>query len=58
MEPAVKYDRETIMAAMEENQKNVRNMVLDGYQEMLEGKGRSHKEFFEELEGKYKNAKV
>lgn len=58
MDAAVNYDRATIIAAMEENQKNVRNLVLDSYQDMLERKGRDYKEFFEEVESRYKNARV
>lgn len=39
---------------MEENQK----MVMDSYQDMLAGKGRDCKPFFDELESRYKNAKI
>ena len=34
-------------AAMEENQKDVRKMVLDSYHDMEQGKGRDYKEFFQ-----------
>lgn len=33
-------------------------MVMDSYQDMLAGKGRDCKEFFDELESRYKNAKI
>lgn len=58
MEAVINYDRATIIAAMEENQKNVRNLVLESYQDMLKGKGRDYQEFFEEVESGYKNARV
>lgn len=58
MDAAVNYDRATIIAAMEENQKNVRNLVLESYRDMLEGKGRDYQAFFEEIESRYKNARV
>lgn len=58
MDAVINYDRATIIAAMEENQKNVRNLVLESYQDMLEGKGRDYKVFFEEVESRYKNARV
>lgn len=43
---------------MEENQREVRRMVMESYQDMLDGKGRDYKEFFSELESRYKNANV
>lgn len=58
MEAGVQYDRAAITAAMEENQKNVRDMVMESYQDMLAGKGRDYRSFFEEMEGRYKNATV
>lgn len=45
-------------AAMEENQEDVRKMVLDSYHDMEQGKGRDYKEFFAELESRYRNANV
>ena len=45
-------------AAMEENQKDVRKMVLDSYHDMEQGKGRDYKEFFAELESRYRNVNV
>lgn len=58
MEAAINMERKSFATAMEENQKDVRRMVLDSYQDMLDGKGRDYKEFFAELEGRYKNADV
>ncbi len=39
------YQKET-----EENQKRIREMVLDSYHDIATGKGRDCNEFFEELE--------
>ena len=44
--------------AMEENQKDVRKMVMDSYYDIEKGKGRDYKEFFAELESRYRNANV
>ena len=43
---------------MEENQKEVRKMVMNSYHDMENGKGRDYKEFFAELESRYRNANV
>ena len=43
---------------MEENQKEVRKMVMNSYHDMEQGKGRVYKEFFAELESRYRNANV
>lgn len=45
-------------AEMEENDANIRKMVLDSFQDMKDGKGRDYKEFFAELESRYKNVNV
>ena len=45
-----------IIDAMEENQKEIRKMVMDSYHDMENGKGRDYKEFFAELESRYRNA--
>ena len=58
MKAAVKMDRYSVMSELENNMKEVRAMVMDSYQDMLEGKGRDYKEFFQELESRYKNANV
>ena len=44
--------------AMEENQKDVRKMVMDSYHDIEKGKVRDYKEFFAELESRYRNANV
>lgn len=43
---------------MEENQKEVRKMVMNSYHDMEQGNGRDYKEFFAELESRYRNANV
>ena len=43
---------------MEENQKEVRKMVMNSYHDMEQGKGRDYKVFFAELESRYRNANV
>lgn len=48
----------TIIADMNENKKNVREMVMESYHDMQMGKGRNYKEFFSEMESRYKNAKL
>jgi hypothetical protein len=58
METALKSDRESVMTAMEENQKNVRQMVMESYRDMQEGKGRDYKEFFSEMESRYDHAEL
>lgn len=40
---------------IEENQKNIQEMVLESYRDIAAGKGRDCNEFFEELEKKYSN---
>ena len=45
-----------IIDAMEENQKEIRKMVMDSYHDMENGKGRDYNEFFAELESRYRNA--
>ena len=47
-----------LMDAMEENQKDVRRMVMDSYHDIEKGKGRDYNEFFAELESRYRNANV
>lgn len=44
------YQKET-----EENQKRIREMVLDSYHDIAAGKGRDCNEFFEELEKNLEN---
>ena len=52
-------DREgDFIDAMEENQKDVRKMVMDSYRDIKKGKGKDYKEFFAELERRYRNANI
>jgi hypothetical protein len=44
--------------AIEENQKDVRKMIMDSYRDIEKKKGRDYKEFFAELESRYRNANV
>ena len=44
--------------AMEANKKDVRKMAMDSYRDIEKGKGRECKEFFAELESRYRNANV
>lgn len=44
--------------AMEENQKDVRKMVMDSYRDIEKEKVRDYKDFFAELESRYRNANV
>lgn len=53
---ALKVDRDSVMAEIEENQKNVREMVMESYRDMQAGKGRDYKEFFSEMESRYDHA--
>ena len=41
-----------------ENQKQVREMVMESYRDIAAGKGRDCNELFEELEKKYSNDRV
>ena len=41
----------------EENQKQIRKMVLESYHDIAAGKGRENNEFFEELEARIENFK-
>ncbi len=44
-----------VMALLDESQKEIRRMVMDGYDDMQKGKGRDYKEFFVELESRYRD---
>ena len=46
-------DRASFLTEMKDNQRIVRKMVMDSYQDMLSGKGRDYKVFFAELESRY-----
>lgn len=54
---AVKVNTEMI-SDMESAKKDIRNKVLDSYQDMLAGNGRNYKEFFAEMESRYRGAKI
>ena len=56
METAVQ--KSDLINAMEKNQKDVRKMVMDSYHDIEKGKGRDYKEFFAELESRYRDANV
>ena len=58
MDAALKVDRDSVMAEIEENQKNVREMVMESYRDMQAGKGRDYKEFFSEMESRYDHADI
>ena len=47
------YSRE-----IDENQKQVREMVMESYHDIAAGKGRDCNEFFDELEKRYSNGNV
>jgi hypothetical protein len=57
LETTLKPDRESVITAMEEN-KNVREMVIESYRDMQTGKGRDYKEFFSEMESRYDHAEI
>ena len=58
MDAVLKVDRDSVMAEIEENQKNVREMVMESYQDMQAGKGRNYREFFSEMESRYDHADI
>lgn len=58
MDAALKADRDSVMAEIEENQKNVREMVMESYQDIQAGKGRNYREFFSEMESRYDHADI
>jgi len=43
---------------IDENQKQIREMVMESYRDIATGKGRDCNEFFEELEKRYSNDRV
>lgn len=46
------------ISTMEENQQEIRRMIMDSYHDIQAGKGRDYKDFFAELESRYRNAAV
>lgn len=57
MNIAVQCDN-TLLTEVDTNQRMVREMVMESYQDMRNGKGRECKNFFEEIEGWYVGAKL
>ncbi len=43
---------------VDDNQKQVREMVMKSYRDMAAGKGRDYNEFFDELEKRYSDVRV
>ncbi len=43
---------------IDENQKQVREMVMESYHDIAAGKGRDCNEFFEELEKRYSDDRI
>ncbi len=55
MEVVVHRNSNVITLQAEAERIAVRQKVMDSYQDMLSGKGRDYKEFFADLESRYKN---
>lgn len=53
MDDISKVDRDSVMTKLEENQKYVREMVMESYHDMQSGKGRDYKAFFTEMKNRY-----
>lgn len=53
---AVKVNTEMV-SDMEKAQNDIRKKVLDSYQDMLAGNGRNYKEFFAEMESRYRSTR-
>lgn len=58
MEKVFDKEQADYTAVLDENEKEIRKMVMDSYKDMAEGKGRDYKAFFSEVERRYKNANV
>ena len=43
------------MALLDENEKEIRRMVMDSYEDKQKGKSRDYKAFFAELESRYRD---
>lgn len=43
---------------IDENQKQIREMVMESFRDIGAGKGRDYNEFFDELEKRYTNERV
>lgn len=53
MDNISKADRDSVRTETEENEKNVRGMVMESYRDMQAGKGRDYREFFSEMKNRY-----
>jgi hypothetical protein len=49
----IDYERE-----YQENQKVIRDRILESMSDIAKGKGRDYEVFFDELENRYKDAKI
>lgn len=49
---------DTLLTEVDANRKMVREMVMESYRDMRNGKGRECKSFFDEIEGRYVGAKL
>lgn len=54
----IENTRNACVVEVQENEKKIRNMVMESYRDMLAGKGRDYKIFFEELESRYRSANL
>ncbi len=43
---------------IDDNQKQIREMVMESYRDIAAGKGRDYNEFFDELEKRYSDVRV
>lgn len=43
---------------IDENQKQIREMVMESYRDIAAGKGRDSNEFFDDLEKRYTNERI
>lgn len=58
MSSTVAVKKTALMDAMEQHHKDVRQMVMESYGDMQKGQGREYRDFFSELESRYKDAEV
>jgi|GEM_PF-936274 DNA-binding MurR/RpiR family transcriptional regulator len=43
---------------LDENEKQIRKLVLESYNDIALGKGRDYNDFFDKLESRYSNEKI
>lgn len=53
MDDISKANRDSVRTETDENQKNVRGMVMESYRDMQLGKGRDYRAFFSEMKNRY-----